>query len=165
MEFISFDHSPIQNVWKHGSLVAFSSIPTTEEEKFRSPNMLSFFSYPIFLTRKLSQCKASEQGHKTITYSAMKMFDQGQFLKDLECQPWVLLDIYDDPNDAMDFFNKLFENVLNRHAPKKTKRVKHVLLPNWFTKEIDEAGKNRDFCKKRNNMNSRTDSGEIKPKL
>ena len=110
--------------------------------------------YPICPTRKLSQCKASEQGHKTITYRAMKMFAQEQFLQGLECQPWVLLDFYDDPTDAMDFFNKLFENVLNRHAPKKTKRVKHDLQPNWSTKEIDEAGKNRDFCKKRKDMDN-----------
>ena len=72
-------------------------------------------------------------------------FYQDQFLQDLECQPWVLLDIYDDPNVAMDFFNTFFENVLNRHAPKKTKRVKRDLQPNWFTKEIDEAGEKHDF--------------------
>ena len=109
---------------------------------------------PICLTRKLSQCKTSEQGHKTITYRAMKDFDQDQFLQDLECQPWLLLDIYDDPNDAMDFFNTLFENVLNRHAPKKAKRVKRDLQPNWFTKTNDEAGKKRDFYKKRNDMDN-----------
>ena len=59
-----------------------------------------------------------------------------------------------------------FENLLNRHAPKKTKRVKHDLQPNWFTKDTDEAGKNRDFCKKRKEMKwTTTNFGEIKPKL
>ena len=86
--------------------------------------------YHVCLTRKLSHCKASEQGHKTITYRAMKHFDQDQFLLDLECQPWFLLNMYDNPNDAMDFFNKHYEKVLNRHAPKKTKNVKHDLQPN-----------------------------------
>ena len=52
----------------------------------------------------------------------------------------------------MDFFNTFLENVLNRHATKKPKRVKRDLQPNWFTKEIDEAGKKRDFQKKRNDM-------------
>ena len=84
----------------------------------------------------------------------MKHFDQDQFLLDLECQPWFLLSMYDNPNDAMDFFNKHFEKVLNRHAPKKTKRVKLDLQPNWFTKEIDEAGKKRKFRKKRNDMDN-----------
>ena len=42
-------------------------------------------------------------------------FDQEQFLN----QPWVLLDIYDDPNDAMDFFNKHFENVLKGMLQRK----------------------------------------------
>ena len=62
--------------------------------------------------------------------------------------------MYDNQNDAMGFFKKHFEKVLNRHAPKKTKRVKHDLQPNWFTKEIDEAGKNLDFSKKRNDMDN-----------
>ena len=86
--------------------------------------------YPICLTRKLSQCKTSEQGHKTITYRTMKLFDQDQFLQDLECQPWLLSDIYDGPSDVVDFFNTLFQNVLNRYAPNKTKRVKYDLQPN-----------------------------------
>ena len=110
--------------------------------------------YPVCLTHKLSHCKDKELDHKTITYRAMKHFDQDQFLLDLECQPWFLLNMYDDPNDAMDFFNKCFEKVLNNHAPKKTKRVKNELQPNWFTKEIDQAGKNRDFCKKRNDIDN-----------
>ena len=77
--------------------------------------------YPIYLTRKLAQCKTSEQGHQTITYRVMRSFDQKQLLQNLEYEPCVLLDTYDDPSNAMDFFNKCFENVLNRHAPKKTK--------------------------------------------
>ena len=55
---------------------------------------------------------------------------------------------------TVDFFNTLFENVLNRAAPNKTKRVKHDLQSNWFTKEIDEAGKKRDFYKKSNVMDN-----------
>ena len=63
--------------------------------------------YPVCLTHKLSHCKDKELDHKTITYRAMKHFDEDQFLLDLECQPWFLLNSYDDPNDAMDFFNAL----------------------------------------------------------
>ena len=37
---------------------------------------------------------------------------------------------------------------------RKPKRVKHDLQPSWYTKEIDEAGKNRDFCRKRNDMDN-----------
>ena len=37
---------------------------------------------------------------------------------------------------------------------RKPKRVKHNLQPSWYTKEIDEASKNRDFCRKRNDMDN-----------
>ena len=52
------------------------------------------------------------------------------------------------------FFCEHFGKVLNLHAPKKTKRVKQDLQSDWFTKEIDEAGKNSDFCKNRNDMDN-----------
>ena len=118
--------------------------------------------------------------HNTITYRQMKNFDQTMFLQDLayhyryliiaylftlENQPWGILDIYDDPNDAMDFFNEIFLSVLDKHAPLKTKHVKHSLQPNWFNSEIAESGKNRDYFHKRQDMTHITDSGEIRPNL
>ena len=51
----------------------------------------------------------------------MKNFDQNRFMQDIDSQPWFLLEIYDDPNDAMEFVISIFEIVLDRHAPKRTK--------------------------------------------
>ena len=52
----------------------------------------------------------------------------------------------------MYFFNEIFLSVLDKHAPLKTKRVKHSLQPNWFNSEIAESGKNRDYFHKRQDM-------------
>ena len=108
--------------------------------------------YPVCLTRKLSNKNSSEPKHKTITYRSMSHFETSAFLTDLEAQPWSTLDIFDNPNDALDFFMQIFETVLDQHAPQRSKRVKRNLQPNWFNEEIAEAGKQRDYFHKRKDM-------------
>ena len=56
----------------------------------------------------------------------------------------------DDPNVALDLFETLFQSVMNSHAPKKIRRVKRVLQPNWITADILEAMKTRDKLKGEN---------------
>ena len=56
----------------------------------------------------------------------------------------------DDPNVALDLFETLFQSVMNSHAPKKIRRVKRVLQPNWITADILEAIKTRDKLKGEN---------------
>lgn len=63
-------------------------------------------------------------------------------LDDLQSQPWSLLYIFENLNDALDFFLQIFETVLNKYARQKTKRVKNSLLLIWFSAEIAEAGEN-----------------------
>ena len=112
--------------------------------------------YPVCLTRKLSNKSSSESKHKTITYRSVSHFDDLAFLSDLEAQPWSTLDIFDNPNDALDFFLQIFEKVLDQHAPQRTRRVKRKLQPNWFNAEIAEAGKQRDhFHKQKDTENHR----------
>ena len=101
--------------------------------------------YPVCLTRKLSNKKESDNQHKTISFRNMKHFDSSKCLEDLNAQPWQLLNMFENPNDALDFFMQLFETLLDKHAPKITKRVKRTLQPNWFNTEISEASKMRDY--------------------
>ena len=58
--------------------------------------------YPVCLTRKISNKNRSEPKHKTINYRRMRHFETSAFLTDLEAQPWLLLVIFDDLNDALD---------------------------------------------------------------
>jgi exonuclease III len=111
--------------------------------------------YPVCLTRKISSNYNKGPVHKTITYRSMKNFDETNFLTDLSNQPWSLLELYDDsPDDSIDMFLDLFNSVLNKHAPQKTKRVKRVSQPSWFSHEILEAIKTRDkFHKARDTIN------------
>ena len=61
-----------------------------------------------------------------------------------------MLDIFDDANDALDYFSGIFNSVLNKHAPQKKKRVKRVKQPNWMTSDISDAIRKRDNHKTQN---------------
>ena len=73
----------------------------------------------------------------------LKMFDETQFLHPLANQPWSVLNIFDDANDALDYFSYIFNSVLSTHAPKKKRRVKRQKQPNWLNTEILTAMKTR----------------------
>ena len=50
-----------------------------------------------------------------------------------------------DPNEALAVWYKLFMDVVNRHAPIRHKRVKH--LATWLKKNIFQAMSDRDRLK------------------
>ncbi|XP_060561384.1 uncharacterized protein LOC132721143, partial [Ruditapes philippinarum] len=107
--------------------------------------------FPICFTRKISNTITKKSLHQIIQYRNVKKFDEKEFLESLEQQPWSLIEIFEDPNDALDCFNSLFSQVLNEHAPLKRKRVKHTHLPDWYNPDILHASKQRDKAKKINN--------------
>ena len=63
--------------------------------------------YPVCVTRKVSNSGSSESKHKTITYRCMRNFDIQEFLEELKSQSWSLLNIYENPNSALDFFQTI----------------------------------------------------------
>ena len=53
-----------------------------------------------------------------------------------------------EPNEALQYLINTIQNALAVHAPQKTKRVKSLNLPGWFTEDIKQAIKLRDKLKK-----------------
>jgi hypothetical protein len=109
--------------------------------------------FPVCFTRKVSSTNLKNNesngfGYNVINFRSMKNFNEKDFITDLENQPFSVIDIFDDPNDALDYFCDLFLNVLNIHAPKKRRRVKFPIQQPWFSKDITEATKTRDYFKK-----------------
>ena len=74
-------------------------------------NMIGFSTKLRFPRRKQ---------HK-ITYRSYKNFDENAFCKDLEEAPFHIGDIFDEIDDKYDYMNMLLLDVLNEHAPLKTK--------------------------------------------
>ena len=71
--------------------------------------------------------------HISIVYRNYKKIVESEFLKDLSYAP----------------FNKVeYVEILNKHAPIVTKRVKRDKQPEWFNTEVQYARQMRDKLKK-----------------
>ena len=115
------------------------------------PNFCLSDHYPVCFTRKMNSSYPNGPVHKTINYRDTKYFDETLFLQDLENKPWFLVNHSADVNEALDIFTTLFTSVLQSHTPKKCRRVKHQVQPNWINPEILRAIKARDKYKKDKN--------------
>ena len=67
----------------------------------------------------------------------MRQFDIDKFLNDLKNVPWSTAYIYDDVDDLWHHWAKLYNEVLDKHAPIKKKRVRGDQLPWKFRVVID----------------------------
>ena len=72
----------------------------------------------------------------------MKRLDDQKFVDELSDAPWD--SAFEDTDDIVDSWYKIFNVVLDSQIPVKEKRVKKRDQPNWFTTEINEAMKKRD---------------------
>ena len=57
-------------------------------------------------------------------------FVESEFLKDLSYAPFNKVEYVEDPNDALKIWYNLFNEILNKHAPIVTRRVKRNLYNN-----------------------------------
>lgn len=94
---------------------------------------------PVFVNWKSRVIKPKNTDHNTRTFRPLRNFMADSFVNDLRCVPWNSLDMFTDPNDALDQWYCLFRDVLNLHAPVKQRRVKSIFRPEWFSDEIMDA--------------------------
>ena len=141
---------------------AFSNKPLNIAKVFVPAYAISDH-YPVCVTRKISTSYSKGPQHKVIHFRSMKHFDENDFLSDLNSQPWSVMDMYDNPDDLLDMFIELFSSVLDRHAPKRSKRVKRINQPNWINQAILEAIRTRDyFHKKKDSFNYKIWRSKVK---
>ena len=108
--------------------------------------------YPVCITRKISKSFECGPVHKFISYRDTSSFNETDFIRDLEEQPWSVIDIFDTASDALDYFTTTFNSVLDKHVPKKKRRVKKSKQPNWMNHNIMAARRTRDSIDQSNNM-------------
>jgi hypothetical protein len=82
-----------------------------------------------------------------ITTRSFKSYNASEFCTDILQAPWSITDVFDDVKDKLYAFNSLFNDILDKHAPVKTIKLKGK--PNCcITEEIRELLKIRDEWKK-----------------
>ena len=77
----------------------------------------------IYAIRKLNYVPKTE-ARNSIEYRNFKHFNAESFLNDLYILPWSELDDKQNIDDMWECWNFLFVQVLDKHAPLKTKRVR-----------------------------------------
>ncbi len=78
-----------------------------------------------------------------ISYRTYKNFKKSDFLNELKNTPFHVTNIFDDPDDQFWFHNKLLENVMDLHAPRKKQTIPpiHLLYMNGqLRKDINING-------------------------
>ena len=93
--------------------------------------------------------KSTKKAHFTVTYRALKKLNVNSLIKDLNEVPWTVLDTFDnDPDEMLSTLEALVLDVVDRHDPLKSVRVKSMKKPSWLSDEILTAIKERDRLKK-----------------
>jgi hypothetical protein len=99
--------------------------------------------FPVCYSRSHNSATRKHK-HSSIKYRSYKNFNQSAFLEDLTLVPWNVCESFDDPNDALDCWEKLFLEVVEKHAPLKERLVKKPKQPEWLTEEMLKAMNARD---------------------
>ena len=107
--------------------------------------------YAVFCNRKINQ-SFKTQAHNTITYRSFKHFNENEFLRDLFLVKWDSLAALENVDVILDKWYSLFLDVIKKHAPLKTHRVKNIIQPDWITAEILDTMKERDNHKRQGNV-------------
>ncbi len=66
--------------------------------------------------------------HNTIKYRSYNNFEEEAFLEDLTTTPWNIIDMFDNPNDALDRWKYLFLDVVGRHRCNYPHEIKIIII-------------------------------------
>lgn len=100
---------------------------------------------PIIATRTYKRARQNRNEHFTITYRDIKSLDKEKFIASLSTAPWDCAFVFEDTNDVVDAWYKIFDGIVKEHLPLKQKRVKRNVQPKWFDRNISRKLKDRDI--------------------
>ena len=106
----------------------------TNLEKLQKSHVVQYSvsdHYPVCMTRS-EQISVKKDTHISIVYRNYKKIVESEFLKDLSYAPFNKVEYVEDPNDALKIWYNFFNEILNKHAPIVTKRVKRDKQPEWY---------------------------------
>ena len=102
----------------------------------------TWVSVTIQLSVFISAGKIPEIPSSYVTRRSRRV-NPDKFRKDLSLAPWSVIDIFDDIDNKLDYFNQTFLQVLNDHAPLRRVRIKKKRSL-WVTREIRDQMDKRD---------------------
>ena len=88
----------------------------------------------IYAYRKLS-FERPTNGHSSVNNRSFKNFDPAKFRHDIENQNWAYLGEFEDPDEMWHVWKTIFNSVVDKHAPFRTKRVRTAKSP-WISSQL-----------------------------
>ena len=82
-----------------------------------------------------------------ITTRSFKDYDQAAFRKDINAGPWSVIDIFDEVDDKLYAFHRIFDDLLDSYAPTKEVKIRGRSNP-CVTEEIRALMKTRNQRRK-----------------
>ena len=104
--------------------------------------------YPICCTWSKKGEKIPKVGHSHLTYRSFARFDESGFLNNLNNAPFDKVYNHTDPEEALATWYSVFLKVLDKHPPRKKRRIKYSFKLGWLTLEILDAMRYRDYLLK-----------------
>ena len=86
----------------------------------------------IYATIRLKHKRPPPKFIKTRNYKRM---DVAKFKHDLECTPFYIASIFEEPDDQLWVWERLFDDISNEHAPWRVIKARSFSFP-WITCEI-----------------------------
>ena len=170
INLLNYDNSPDTSQFLN-SMCSYSLFPTITQPtrvtpksrtlidnvfiNFHSPDVISG-NITISISDHLAQfiCiptrKKTEKPEK-VTKRCYKNFEKEKFIQDISAINWNELISESNVNNSISIFLKLFESVLDNHAPSKLMTNKEVKIKNkpWITSGILKSIKIKDFTHKK----------------
>ena len=95
--------------------------------------------------------KINKAEHITTSYRCFKTFNEASFLSDLATEYESFYLSNSSVDEDFTLWYSIVQRNLDKHAPIKTRRVKSKRLPDWFTSDILNARRTRDYYKRAKN--------------
>ena len=102
---------------------------------------------PVFVVRKYARENLNRQSSR-IKYRDMKSFDEDQFKRTLEQIPWETAFVFEDIDDVVYAWEKMFNSALDDHCLWREKRIKHTTQPPWMINAVIKKLHSRDHLLK-----------------
>ena len=96
---------------------------------------------------------------RLIEYRSLKNLDETAFITDLKNVPWHSALIYDNADNVLHHWLKLYKEVLDKHAPQKKKKIRSDQLP-WISPAIMREISRRNRLYKKHKKNPTLQSWE-----
>ena len=84
---------------------------------------------------------------KTITYRKVRSIDMSGFAADIQTSA-LILDPPSGLDELVDTYNEILTDLLDKHAPLKTKQMAERPLLPWYSKDIQAAKRHRRQCER-----------------